>query len=440
VLAPPRLPSAPRPSQPPPPTTLNPPPPTTLLHTASLGGAPANNEEAGLLPTTSAAAAAAPAAGEDGGGAGPAPLGSSPPQQQPQPYYTAGAAFLTRNSFRHGALRQTLSIRAGGGGAGSGGVEAAAASALAAHDEEHQHAAAGRPSSEPLLAAAARPKSAAHGSEPLGLKTDLLALKEIVFGSWLNLLLVCVPLGIMADPVFGWGATATFALNFFALVPLALILGDITEDLAVRFGDTIGGLINATFGNVVEIILSVAALQQGLYQVVAMSLLGSILSNLLLVLGCCFIFGGLYYKQQEFNAVANQASSSLLFLSCIGVVLPTAAAHLAPAGAKKMSAADVLVVSRGAAVVLLGIYIAYLTFQLHTHNHLFGSGDDDGEPVLTLPGAFLALAAVTGCVAVCSEFLTGSIEAFSEQTHMSQAFVGLIVLPIAGNAAEHVVS
>jgi Ca2+:H+ antiporter len=171
-----------------------------------------------------------------------------------------------------------------------------------------------------------------------------------------------------------------------------------------------------------------------------MSLLGSILSNLLLVLGCCFLFGGIYFKQQEFNAVANQASSSLLFLSCIGVVLPTAAAQLAPAGKPGMSAKDVLDISRGTAVILLAIYIAYLAFQLHTHAHLFGGGNDDGEPVLTLPGAFGALAVVTVAVAACSEFLTGSIETFSEETKLPQAFVGMIILPIAGNAAEHVVS
>lgn len=438
------------PTRPPPITPTPTPKPTP--HTASAGGSgatstsPADNNNnnnndhdgltEGLLPTS---------AGQGAGPSSSAAAAINGQQQQPRPYYAAGAAFLSRNSFRHGALRNALSARADAAAASS--VEAAALAALAAHDEEAAAAAEAASSADGgglVRGDSARPGAAhAHAAKPasqqLGLRTDYLALKEIVFGSWLNLLLVCVPLGAASDAL-GWGATATFGLNFFALVPLALILGDITEDLAVRFGDTVGGLINATFGNVVEIILSVAALQQGLYQVVAMSLLGSILSNLLLVLGCCFLFGGLYYKQQDFNPVANQASSSLLFLSCIGVVLPTAAAQLAPAGKPGMSAKDVLNISRGTAVVLLAIYVAYLTFQLNTHAHLFGGGEDDGEPVLTLPGAFGALAVVTLAVAASSELLTGSIETFSEETNLSQAFVGMIILPIAGNAAEHVVS
>eukprot|EP00879_Flechtneria_rotunda_P016911 GHRR01017703.1.p1 GENE.GHRR01017703.1~~GHRR01017703.1.p1 ORF type:complete len:229 (+),score=54.05 GHRR01017703.1:305-991(+) len=113
---------------------------------------------------------------------------------------------------------------------------------------------------------------------------DFTAVKDMVLSSKLNVMMVCVPLGIAAE-LLHWGAYPTFILNFLALIPLALLLGDVTEDLAARFGDTVGGLLNATFGNVVEMILSIAALRQGLYQVVSSSLLGSILSNLLLVLG-----------------------------------------------------------------------------------------------------------------------------------------------------------
>lgn len=118
-------------------------------------------------------------------------------------------------------------------------------------------------------------------------KTDLKAFTGLIFASWLNLLLVTAPLGIMSH-FLKWGPTPTFILNFMALVPLALLLGEVTEDLAVRFGSTIGGLLNATFGNVVELILSIAALNKGLYIVIASSLAGSILSNLLLVLGESF--------------------------------------------------------------------------------------------------------------------------------------------------------
>ena len=115
-------------------------------------------------------------------------------------------------------------------------------------------------------------------------KTDAVAIYGLIMSSFMNVLLVTAPLGITAH-YLNWGPVAVFVLNFAALVPLALLLGEVTEDLAVRFGATIGGLLNATFGNVVELILSVAALTKGLYVVIAASLIGSILSNLLLVLG-----------------------------------------------------------------------------------------------------------------------------------------------------------
>eukprot|EP00775_Hariotina_reticulata_P012174 gene12173-12311_t len=223
--------------------------------------------------------------------------------------------------------------------------------------------------------------------------------------------------------------------NWLALVPLALLLGNVTEDLATRFGDTIGGLLNATFGNVVEIILSVAALRQGLYTVVSTSLLGSILSNLLLVLGCCFLFGGIYHQTQTFNAVANQATSSMLMLSCLSIVIPTAAMH----SGHHISEEALINLSRGTAVIMLLVYCCYLAFQLRTHHNLFkGDSDSEETPVMTLPAAILMLTAITVLVAICSEYLCSSIEEFSQKSGLSQAFLGMVVLPIAGNACEHI--
>ena len=151
---------------------------------------------------------------------------------------------------------------------------------------------------------------------------------------------------------------------------------------------------------------------------------------------------------QAFNATANQATSSLLFLSCIGTIIPTAATTLAGgdgAGAQEW----ILSTSRGAAVVLLLIYGCYLYFELRSHHHLFQAGeededkdDDDGAagPALSLGTSLAALALITACVAGCSELLTGAIESFTERTGLSQSFVGMIVLPIAGNACEHLVA
>lgn len=267
---------------------------------------------------------------------------------------------------------------------------------------------------------------------------DLLAIKEIVFSGWMNVMLVCAPLGWMSA-ARGWGAVPTFLLNFLALVPLALILGDVTEDLALRFGDVVGGLMNATFGNVVEIILSITALQKRLYTVVAMSLLGSILSNLLLVLGSCFFFGGIRYRQQAFNATANKACNSLLFLSCIGIIVPTAAQKLRFGEADpELSDAYILGISRGAALVLISVYLAYMIFQLYTHHDLFTGGQDEEEqPIMSIPCAVLLLTIITFLVGISSELLTDVIEDVSHVTGLSELFLGVVILPIAGNACEH---
>jgi hypothetical protein len=177
--------------------------------------------------------------------------------------------------------------------------------------------------------------------------SDVKAAIALVTGSKLNLLLVFCPLGMAAEPM-GLGASMVFFLNFLvrstsvttrsraarndltdncvlsqAIIPLAKILGDATEELAVHVGQTLGGLLNATFGNAVEMIMAVFALQAGLIEVVQGTLLGSILSNLLLVLGCCFVAGGLKYKTQEFNATSATANSSLLLVACMALVLPT---------------------------------------------------------------------------------------------------------------------
>lgn len=271
-----------------------------------------------------------------------------------------------------------------------------------------------------------------------GLARDLTTVWQILTGSWINLLLICTPLGF-ASEYLGWGAVSTFFLNFLTLIPLALILGDITEDLALRFGPVIGGLINATFGNVVEIILSLAALMNGLYEVVAYSLLGSILSNLLLVLGCCMLFGGAYYKTQTFNEVGNRTCASLLFLAVIGIILPTAAQMMIHDVTPAQKTDMIDGVSHAAALVLLGIYVCYLVFQLKTHKDLFvEEGEEEEEPRLSVGMAFSLLLIITVIVAFSSEFLTASIEEVSVHTPLSKAFLGMIVLPIAGNACEHI--
>lgn len=291
--------------------------------------------------------------------------------------------------------------------------------------------------------------------------SDTRNIIDMIGSSKLNILLLAVPLGI-AGGMLGWPPVVVFVANFLALLPLALILGQLTEDLILRFGETVGGLLNATFGNVVEMILGLAALSHGLMDVVAASLIGSILSNLLLVLGCCFFFGGTKYKVQTFNSAGNKAATSLLFLACISIITPTMARKVY--GEEVITEWTLQVLSRTIAIMLVSMYMCYLYFQLKTHAEEFSSAEErlhrnsvvrvfstDSEalpsprsletyevgPVLSLSGAIAGLSLVTIAVAACSEYLTGAIEQVSETTHINKSFLGLVLLPIAGNAAEH---
>ncbi|KAI9101010.1 Sodium/calcium exchanger protein-domain-containing protein [Phlyctochytrium arcticum] len=267
--------------------------------------------------------------------------------------------------------------------------------------------------------------------------TTKSSLRYIFFSNYINVLIVFVPLGIIAG-LLNWSDTVIFMFNFIALIPMAKLLGLATEELALRTNQTIGGLLNATFGNAVELIVGLIALHNGLLTVVQASLLGSILSNLLLVLGASFLAGGIYHKNQRFNVTAAQTAASLLCIAVLAFVVP-AAFRLAvnTEGSDKL----LLELSRGTAVVLFVIYLLYLYFQLKTHQEFFvdETGADEGEePSVTLPAAVVLLLSVTVLVSVCGEFLVGSIETVAEQWNLSQTFVGLILLPIVGNAAEHV--
>ncbi|KAI9219993.1 hypothetical protein BC828DRAFT_406213 [Blastocladiella britannica] len=235
-----------------------------------------------------------------------------------------------------------------------------------------------------------------------------------------------------------------FWLNFFAIVPLASMLGFATEELALRTNESIGGLLNATFGNAVEVIVSVLALKAGLVTVVQSSLIGSILSNVLLVLGMCFLLGGYKYDMQTFNTTAANTSSSLMAVSVMSLMMPTA--YVLSLKSENISDAKiedgVVTLSRMTAILLLFVYAGYLFFQLRTHKRLYADevneGDDDPEtPVLTAVFSVGLLLVSTVMVAVNSEFLVDNLQEMAEAWHLPQTFVGLILLPIVGNAAEH---
>ncbi|KAL8855107.1 MAG: hypothetical protein Q9221_000013 [Calogaya cf. arnoldii] len=264
-----------------------------------------------------------------------------------------------------------------------------------------------------------------------------------------NVLLVFVPIGI-AFGATHQNPTVVFVLNFLAIIPLASLLSFATEELSVKLGQTLGGLMNATFGNAVELIISIVALKNGEIRIVQASMLGSILSNILLVLGCCFLAGGIKHKEQSFNSTVASTMSSLMAVSTASLIIPaTLYAAMGTSKPPDDKTDNILILSHGTSIILLILYALYLFFQLKTHADLFdeesepeGEGGPDGEQseghVLSPWAAGVALVIVTIAVAVCAEYLVDSIDSIVESAHISRTFIGLILLPIVGNAAEHV--
>ncbi|KAF7167707.1 hypothetical protein CNMCM5623_000946 [Aspergillus felis] len=269
---------------------------------------------------------------------------------------------------------------------------------------------------------------------------------------YVNVLLVFVPLGIISGALH-WDSTAVFTLNFLAIIPLASLLSFATEELAATMGQALGGLMNATFGNAVELIVSIIALKDNQIRVVQASMLGSILSNILLVLGCCFFIGGLRYSEQTFNSTGASTMSSMMTVASASLIIPaTLYASLSPSHSKATTDKNILILSHGTAIILLVLYVMYLYFQLRTHTELFeevpdGMGPDaenqadheeEEEHILSPLAATITLVIVTVLVAVCADYLVGSIDSIVEKTGMTRTFIGLILIPIVGNAAEHV--
>jgi len=255
-----------------------------------------------------------------------------------------------------------------------------------------------------------------------------------------NLLLICVPLGIMMG-FLEWSPAWIFWMNFCGMVPLARLLGVATEELAIGLhNDTLGGLLNATFGNAVEMIIVIQALNSGQTELVKYSLLGSIFSNLLLVLGMSFFIGGLGEPGKElfFQETGAMINVTMLCVSCVSVAVPT----LFLTGAGSMSEYDELKVldlevSRVCSCIIICCYIAYLIFQLYTHIDLFVDEESDEEPQITIKASFVMLFIVTILISVSSEYLVSSVNGLCSTSGLNPNFVGMILIPIIGNACEH---
>jgi len=323
----------------------------------------------------------------------------------------------------------------------------------------------------------------------------------------MNILLICLPLGLAAF-YLEWGEQYVFWFNFCAMVPLAKILGDATEELAAALkNDMVAGLLNATFGNAVEMVITVKTLRAGLYDVVKATLLGSVLSNTLLVLGMSCFLGGLvtlsgnndnkaaqytslpaareddsmseprrnvaagdrvrsttsqaptdlteessaeFYqtfdmseKVQNFSTLGALVNVSMLLISCTSFSLVTVFGMTCRGSTVSFEDEILLPVSRIASIVILMAYLAYTFFQLVTHKEAMGGQEDDGGgdgAEGTHMSAWLACAilfGVTLLVSVCSEMLVDAIGGVTEKAHISKHFIGVVLLPIVGNACEH---
>lgn len=249
----------------------------------------------------------------------------------------------------------------------------------------------------------------------------------------LLLLLVFVPIAIALELAHA-SAVAIFASSSIAIIPLAGLMGRATEQIAARLGEGLGGLMNATFGNAAELIIAILALRAGLTDVVKASITGSIIGNVLLVFGLSALVGGLRYPKQTFNRTAASHGSTLLLLSVVGLVVP--ALFHTIVGTESASQERQLSVE--IAVVLMLTYCLGLVFTLRTHRHLYdaGGGEHHGE-VWPIGRAVGLLLGATAVIALMSEFLVGAIEQTAERFGMTEVFVGVIVVAIVGNAAEH---
>ena len=260
---------------------------------------------------------------------------------------------------------------------------------------------------------------------------------------WPYLLVPFIPLAIAFD-LLGASAGIVFFAAAIGIIPTAALMGRATEELAARSGPGIGGLLNVTFGNAPELIIALFALQQGLQEVVKASIVGSIIGNILLVLGAAMLVGGIGRQEQRFSRTGVGAQTSMLLLAAAALVMPAIFELVEGKGLPSPTAESVNYggtvehLSLAVAIVLMATYVAGLFFSMKTHRSLFNpeyeEEDTWGWSVRT---SMIALAVAGVLVGVMSEVLVGSISEASESIGLSEFFVGVIVVAIVGNAAEH---
>ena len=300
-----------------------------------------------------------------------------------------------------------------------------------------------------------------YGQDGLSDMSEEVANDEQEFEGWngmldalnpvkvkLNFLLLAIPITLYAAYV-SHNAVVTFIASMIAIMPLAFLMGKATEEIALRTSESIGGLLNATFGNAAEMIIAGMAIfaaasfaeagdttaSEEMIQIVRASLVGSILGNLLLVLGLAFVWGGIHHKEQSFSPTAVGANGSLLLLAVITLTMPTAyvfAVGDTPDAAK-------LNLSHVAAIILIGLYGLFLLFQLRTHQELFATDakHHHDEAKMSYREAIALLIIATIVLGWMAEILVHSISEGADELGLKPLFIGVILLPFFGNAAEH---
>ncbi|MDZ8052053.1 MAG: calcium/proton exchanger [Aulosira sp. ZfuVER01] len=261
-----------------------------------------------------------------------------------------------------------------------------------------------------------------------------MSVKNIIF----LVLLLFIPVSLAAH-FLEWGELIVFITAGLAILPLAAWMGTATEEIAVVVGPSLGGLLNATFGNATELIIALVALKAGLVNVVKASITGSIIGNLLLVMGLSMLLGGLRYKEQTFQPIVARVNASAMNLAVIAILLPTAM-DITSIGISKHILQNFSV---AVAIVLILVYVLTLLFSMKTHSYLYEVGMVEAEieeinhnkPNLWLWSGVLLVC--TLLVALESEMLVDSLEVATSQLGLTALFTGVIIVPIVGNAAEH---
>jgi len=250
----------------------------------------------------------------------------------------------------------------------------------------------------------------------------------------MNWLLLFVPVAVGLEFLAPERHLLVFAASSLAILPLAGWMGRATEQLAERMGEGVGGLLNATFGNAAELIIALAALRAGLHDVVKASIAGAIVGNILLVLGAAMLAGGLRRPEQHFNPAGARSQATMLTLAAIAMVLPAGFQIAAGTTAEGLGRLSVSI-----AVVLLLVYLLYLAFSLVTHSALFAGSHapEEGKAQVSVARAALVLAVATAAIAWMSEIMVGAIEPTAHDFGFSNVFVGVFVVAVVGNAAEH---